>query len=121
MLNNDVVTAVAMRAVLRIVGTCILCVRDMYASLDHHMICCTQGERKCVVTDTFKTMSGQAFRVAWCMCVGKAKCWLRPKIYRRLWRASPARLVLSHSYQDVEHVFVQQYNRALTLSAKVLV
>ena len=44
---SDVVSAVAMRAVLRIVGlnisTCILCVRDMYASLDHHMICCTQG------------------------------------------------------------------------------
>ena len=53
-------------------------------------------------------------------CVLGRPCWLRPKIYRRLWRASPARLVLSHSNQDVEHVFVHQYDRALSLIAKLL-
>ena len=50
---SAVVAVVAVRAVLVIVGfnvsACILFVRDMYASLDHHMICCPpppQGRKR---------------------------------------------------------------------------
>ena len=52
--------AATVRAVLRVVGlnigTCILCVRDLFALLDHHMICCTQGESGCVVTDSLSKL-----------------------------------------------------------------
>ena len=52
--------AVTVRAVSRVVGlnigTCILCVRDLDAFLDHHMICCAQGEIGCVVTDSISKL-----------------------------------------------------------------
>ena len=42
------------------VSACILCVRDMYASLDHHMICCPDGRKSMRCHQfTFKARDGQ--------------------------------------------------------------
>ena len=117
------VAVVAVTAVLVIVGfnvsDCILCVRDMYASLDNHMICCPQGRRECLVTGSLSkqemTKSRQAFRAPWCMCVGKATCLLRPRISRRLWRSSPTWSVLSLSSQDECLVLKSPSNMILLL------